>query len=117
MHVHDRRAVRLRRAQRRPLPGADLPHRLRGRVPRRRRGAHPGVGRGHELADSAALVLGVDDRRFLQRAPERRRLGIGPAGVHVKRHGGADERRRHERADYSRADCGTNAEYDFNRMA
>ena len=75
------------------------------------------MGRGDELADSAALVLGVDDRRFLQRAPDRRRLGIGPAGVHDERHGGADQRRRHQRADYSIADCGINAEYDFNRMA
>jgi hypothetical protein len=86
-------------------------------VPRRRRGAHPGVGGGYELADSAALVLGVDDGRFLQRASDRRRLGIGPAGVRDERHGGADQRRRHKRADYSIADCGTNAEYDFNRMA
>ena len=86
-------------------------------MPRRRRGAQPGVGRGHELGDSAALVLGVDDFRVLQRASERRRLGLGPAGVRDERHGGADQRRRHEHADYSIADCSTNAEYDFNRMA
>jgi hypothetical protein len=88
-----------------------LLHRLGGRVPRRRCRAQPRVGLGRQSGDGAALVLGNDDQRVLQLAPDRRRIRHGMAVVLDKWHACADQRRRNPRA-HARADSASDVGAD-----